>query len=485
MSRVQILSHMTPSDVHPFGDIRENMAHQLRSTITRLQEFREKVKPGNFKIHESHRSTDKNATYFRFLDQAVSQAERALRIRNVCQRQERQLSEGEQPGTTPYHTGWYDKDELYNSLEVYYQQRVLFCPVLKVGSTFWRRLWNALEHGKQVASPYDIPIAKALAAKRTHLKDVATGFINKHSPLRRRGDLHPRQPWPGGENMNYTTVAVTLNDSAVEEFIHKAGTVMFTREPYAKLLSGYVDKLFAPNPFFWSAIGKHIIQNVRPDASPKSLECGHDVTFPEFIKFVLESERTGKFKRDKHFVSSFDQCKPCNITYDIVGKMETFPQDAGLVLAQLGFNLSQSTLAEWGRLSENDAIEDSITSPYSWRKAIVKCMTWEEANRRIWRKMQIRGLVDRRQPLPMTSYKQYSLRSKDFTQVVKNVWQAFRTTDRKSAQKKAAMSSAYSLVPKADLEKLREYFLIDFDVFGYDSRPDVVFSAESTWDVFN
>ncbi|KAK7461998.1 hypothetical protein BaRGS_00038580, partial [Batillaria attramentaria] len=284
--------------------------------------------------------------------------------------------------------------------------------------------------------------------------------------------------------MNYTTVAVTLNDSAVEDSSTRLGRSCSPREPYAKLLSGYVDKLFAPNPFFWSAIGKHIIQNVRPDASPKSLECGHDVTFPEFIKFVLESERTGKFKRDKHFVSSFDQCKPCNITYDIVGKMETFPQDAGLVLAQLGFNLSQSTLpsgAASARTTPSRTPSHRRTAGESDRQVHdlgggePKDLE-EDADSRA--RGQTAAVAD-------TSYKQYSLRSKDFTQVVKNVWQAFRTTDRKSAQKKAAMSSAYSLVPKADLEKLREYFLIDFDVFGYDSRPDVVFSAESTWDVFN
>ena len=54
---------------------------------------------------------------------------------------------------------------------------------------------------------------------------------------------------------------------------------MFTREPYGKLLSGYVDKLFAPNPYFWKAIGRLIIRKFRKDPSPESLTCGHDVTF--------------------------------------------------------------------------------------------------------------------------------------------------------------------------------------------------------------
>ena len=54
---------------------------------------------------------------------------------------------------------------------------------------------------------------------------------------------------------------------------------MFTREPYSKLLSGYIDKLFAPNPYFWNVIGRFIIQKFRKYPSLRSLECGHDVTF--------------------------------------------------------------------------------------------------------------------------------------------------------------------------------------------------------------
>ena len=201
---------------------------------------------------------------------------------------------------------------------------------------------------------------------------------------------------------------------------------------------------------------------------------------PEFIKYVIENERTNRLKRDTHFVPSYDQCKPCDYHYDIIGKMETFSEDASLVVAQLGFNLSQSTLRTWSRESELDAIEDSVTSPYGWRRDVTRCITWEEANQRVWRKLQIRGVLDRREALPLSNFKQYSSSPAGFIQLCKSSWERFRETGLKSQQKRDALSSAYSLVPREDLELLREYFLLDFDLFGYESRPDAIYRANRT-----
>ena len=119
-----------------------------------------------------------------------------------------------------------------------------YCPLLKVGSTFFRRLFFAMEHNMEIKSPFDIGISRALDAKRTTLSKI--------NPEDRK--------W-------------------LEE---NATAIMWVRDPYARLLSGYVDKLFAPNPYFWNVIGGHIISSHRPGGAEG--KCFHDVTFPEFIK---------------------------------------------------------------------------------------------------------------------------------------------------------------------------------------------------------
>ena len=183
---------------------------------------------------------------------------------------------------------------------------------------------------------------------------------------------------------------------------------------------------------------------------------------------------------------SYDQCKPCDYHYDVIGKMETFPEDATLVLALLGQNISQSTLRDWSRGTEFDAIEDSVTSPYSWRREITKCITWEEANKRIWRKLQIRGVLDRREPLPLSNFRQFTANATSFLRLCKTSWERFRASGLKSKQKRETLSSAYSSIAREDLELVREYFLLDFDLFGYESRPATIYeTVNRTWEVFD
>lgn len=89
---------------------------------------------------------------------------------------------------------------------------------------------------------------------------------------------------------------------------------MFVREPYSRLLSAFVDKLFCPNPYFWKSIGTYIMKNFRTNATEASMNCGHDVTFPEVVKYVIHAQQTGKH-RDGHFIPTHDHCNLCLVKY--------------------------------------------------------------------------------------------------------------------------------------------------------------------------
>ncbi|XP_025092196.1 carbohydrate sulfotransferase 9-like isoform X4 [Pomacea canaliculata] len=431
----------------------------------RLGQLRDKIRRGKFAIKSTQSETN-SSVFFHLSDLAAVQLNRSRRLLEVCEKVRNQSRAPSNSEGKPYHQGWGTKNKLWRLVEVYIPQHFLFCPALKVGSTFWRRLLYALQTGRSIASPYDITIKKALETPHQHLSDVAVGLKMR----------------VGDSSMTETLTG----DVAVQRFLDVVTKVMFTRQPYSKLLSAYVDKLYSPNPFFWGKIGRHIVRKFRSRPSAKSVACGHDVTFPEFVKYVIESQRSDKGKRDEHFMPVYEQCKPCDIPYDIIGKIESFKTDVALVMSEFGFNLSQSTFDSWLQLSEVDAISDSITSPYGWRRHIVKCLSWEEANRRIWRKMQIRGIIDKKEEFPRRNFSHFSYSPSKFTQVVQESWDRFkRRNTSRSAQKTEALTSAYSLVPKEDLELLREYYLLDFDIFGYPSRPDSVFSGRKTWDVFN
>ena len=68
----------------------------------------------------------------------------------------------------------------------------------------------------------------------------------------------------------------------------------FVREPYSRLLSAYVDKLFSPNTMFWKITGSYVIEKFRQNPSKKSIDCGCDVTFPEFVRYFIHAQTSGQ-----------------------------------------------------------------------------------------------------------------------------------------------------------------------------------------------
>ncbi|XP_067653897.1 uncharacterized protein [Haliotis asinina] len=328
----------------------------------------------------------------------------------------------------------------FDRIEVDISRGTLYCPLLKVGSTFWRRIFYAMRQNATIHTPYDISINKALMSKRDTLQKL-----------------------------------LPLNNSSTQQYLKESVNIMFVREPFSRLISGYVDKLFAPNPYFWTVIGKYIISNYRKDPSPQSLRCGHDVTFPEFVQYVVDTEARNDPHRDAHFTPTYDQCKPCQVPYNIIGKMETFKDDTAFILNTLGYNVSSNSLKFWSSKAEEDAVIDSTLSPFGWKKKILKCMSFYEAAKRIWRKMQIRGIVRKDYAMP---YSEKSLKTVSSHQFIKALLKARGSDDARGflkRQKQEVLQKAFQLVPQTDLEKIRQLFKPDFELFGYDMHPKHIF----------
>jgi hypothetical protein len=114
--------------------------------------------------------------------------------------------------------------------------------------------------------------------------------------------------------------------------IQNSDKFMFVRDPYSRILSGYVDKLFCPNEAYQkTSLGAFIVSEIREDASSLSLHCGHDVTFPEFVKYIILSEKR-RIYRDRHFTPMYEHCRPCQIPYDFIGKFESFKKDISFLI---------------------------------------------------------------------------------------------------------------------------------------------------------
>ena len=247
---------------------------------------------------------------------------------------------------------------------------------------------------------------------------------------------------------------------------------VFVREPYGRLLSAYVDKLLLPNTFFWKKTGRYIIANFRQNASRRSIICGHDVTFPEFIKFFIHMQTTGE-KRDGHFIPTHDHCRMCEHPYKYIGHLETLTDDMPFILKAI-----QSPVA-YSKNFYNDILLGNARMVFKgMRKGVQQCMGLDEACRRLWKKWQIRGIISKSQRFPLTREETRNISLRDFEKTELAALTSSGAKRERTKQKKEALREAFASVPLEDRLKVQKLLFLDFEMFGFDPQADEVFPKE-------
>ncbi|CAH1773177.1 unnamed protein product [Owenia fusiformis] len=115
---------------------------------------------------------------------------------------------------------------------------------------------------------------------------------------------------------------------------------LIVRNPWERLLSAFLDRLeYHPQmkSFQRDHFGRLIMakyHNVNASALPYEKI---NVTFQEFLQFIVDEPRQTKHHLADHWVQYYEYCKPCDIDYNYIGKVETLSQDANYILYKLGF----------------------------------------------------------------------------------------------------------------------------------------------------
>ena len=102
-------------------------------------------------------------------------------------------------------------------------------------------------------------------------------------------------------------------------------------------MSAYRDKFLSSSnetTVYQQRIGKDIIRQYRTNASESSLANGNDVTFPEFVRYILD-RWVSRRELDVHWRPMVDLCLPCNINYKIIGHFETLEDDIDLIMQKV------------------------------------------------------------------------------------------------------------------------------------------------------
>ena len=301
-------------------------------------------------------------------------------------------------------------------------QNVFYCPIEKTGSTEWRLLFkNVSKHGIKVKT------IGSVGARFVPLENIQP---YRHSPIR----------------------------------------FLFVREPYHRLVSAYVDKLLSPNVIFWAGIGRYIVKKFRANASRLSRKCGHDVTFAEFITYVIDAEKTG-VRTNGHFAPQFQHCHVCDFPYTHVGHLETLPEDREFLLNAMD--------------SPVDYVKDypleNLQGQVKWyirdKEKYGECITVDEALRRLWQKLKIRGYLHKDIRYPLTPQQSEKVSVRAFVSITSKAMELSRkaSADLKG-NRRLSLIEAFQSVPDAQKRELQTLFRWDFELFGYDPYPPEVFN---------
>lgn len=306
---------------------------------------------------------------------------------------------------------------------------LLYCPIQKVGSTFWR------------------PILKNKVTVDAYIQTTA-----QYDAKNILGEKH-----------------------------EKPLKFVFVRNPYERALSGYVDKLFGTNTQFWKQSGQHIVRTFRHYPSNHSLLCGHDVTFLEYFQYIIHAENT-LIKRNVHFSPMFHHCNLCSEKYDFIGKLETFKDDASYilnVLAERGRNNYKDDLII-DEQTEGNRLENKIHLIYNMKRDIEMCIPFYEALTRTWRNFQIRGLIGKNVSMPITKEESHRIQRDEVKTIVVEAWKKSGGRDYRMNNKLEAFREAYETIPVNLLENFISAFRPDFELLGYDPRPSTIFDKTGT-----
>jgi hypothetical protein len=325
----------------------------------------------------------------------------------------------------------------------YKPANLLYCVVPKAACTSWIRIFRFLQGEIQFKrSPLEI------SKLETH-----------YGHAKYRNALNLRKP----ADVNYMKTALRM---------------MTVRDPYARLWSAYIDKLMMPD--FWRSRGRTIIGQERRTPNKKSVMCGHDVTFPEFIRFVTHIKISKEISsQDKHWLPASTLCDPCPYRPAIVAKVESLSRDMDYVFNLTGMSWVITSIS--GPSHTDYEVEDQLRYLFSIASQHQACANNVLLLKRLWQAFQFNGYLPLTDHYPEVALSNMTNLTVDVAlKIIKQVRQNWHPTVAEvRQQRRHALVTAYSTVPLETLKRVQKLFRRDFELFGYEAAPHDIFHHET------
>ncbi|XP_067659459.1 carbohydrate sulfotransferase 11-like [Haliotis asinina] len=315
-----------------------------------------------------------------------------------------------------------------------------YCPVPKVGCTFWRRIFMFLNRTQtQMSSPFD-----------------TSRFEVYFKPL--------------------TQLRTTKHTSVILEHAHR---FLFVRDPYARLFSAYVDKFLLPQFLSWPTYGKQIAA-IRAGGRVLSETCVTElVTFPEFVNLTMLRKSP-----NIHWLPITSICDPCRLHPDFIGQQESFSKDAKYILNKVGLGYLLKKYSH--KTFVSDEITQVVDFTFAYRdynRHLRQCYDNLMLAERLWLAFKMKGYILPTMEFPKEEFLKLFPTTNDtitfkalLTQlIVKENQRRPLSPEMFRLQKKVMMLNEYKKLPPETMGKIAEYYKSDFKLFGYEQYPVALF----------
>ncbi|GAB1598410.1 carbohydrate sulfotransferase 9-like isoform X2 [Argonauta hians] len=277
-----------------------------------------------------------------------------------------------------------------------------------------------------------------------------------------------------------------ISDSQINKVLENYKKIIFVREPYSRLLTGFVDKLYTR-----SSRWQKMLKEIYYESNPYRLEkkCYNDVTFSEFVTYFVKRMTAGHYV-DGHFMTMYSHCKPCLIKYDFIGKLEYFESDARYMMNLIGLTNHTNIIQKAKSASISDELEDAVHVLFvSDRNLKNPCYNSYESARRIWSKLQLKGIISIHVDFPYSSQNWFNVTKQEFSASLIEKHYLSKNTDRHLSKNRIlALREAYHDIPIDTKLKLKKIFTPDCLLFDYNPSPSFVFGKspiENTFKFFD
>lgn len=313
------------------------------------------------------------------------------------------------------------------------EAKLVVCKVPKIGSTFWARVFAALE-GETTARR-----AFQLDRYQVHDGKYEIGFVFAKEAQKRGSKI-----------------------------------CVAARNPYTRLFSAYLDKIYLLSVLN-QQFGRQLKKGLENVGKGK---CGFAVSFQEFLDILLNSAAEDIF--DDHYSPVTRLCNPCDLNPDYVIKQETMTTDAEFILDELKKARNTSHVAEIKDSIRNTDVQIELrqlikTVMIDRKKFRVECPQLSLLMQKVWKALQLQGIIHEESDYPgkeVTSLQQSKQFEKDITSIImRELEQKPVSLKQMLFQRHNSVVDAYRGIHRYTIGRIKLLYKLDFVLFGYDPEP--------------